>query len=142
MEDRDKLIEVLERIKATILDVQTKFSEAADLFSHRKAYDLAEIPGGREILNYVNQKENKEVSLTDYDKLVRDGDYLKDIITDAQTKFLNAVRIVSKKPASDLTEKQAIKAQCEINQATIDIITYNDLLRRLYEAIKIPRSDR
>ena len=90
----------------------------------------------------LNRQENAEESLTEYDRLIKDGNYLKDIITDAQAKFLNAVRIVSKKSDSDLTEEQAIKVQCEINQATIDIITYNDLLRRLYEAIKIPRSDR
>jgi len=78
---------------------------------------------------------------THCDKLSEDGNYLKDIITDAQAKFLNAVRIVSKKSDSDLTEEQAIKVQCEINQATIDIVIYNDLLRRLYEAINISRQD-
>ena len=87
----------------------------------------------------LNRQENAEESLTEYDRLIKDGNYLKDIITDAQAKFLNAVRIVSRKSGSDLTEEQAIKTQCEINQATIDIITYNDLLRRLYEAINISR---
>jgi len=141
MEDRDKLIDVLERIKTTIFKVQTKFSEAADLFSRKWAYDITEMPRGREIVNYINRQENAEESLTEYDRLIKDGNYLKDIITDAQAKFLNAVRIVSKKSDSDLTEEQAIKVQCEINQATIDIVIYNDLLRRLYEAINISRQD-
>jgi hypothetical protein len=139
MEDRDKLVDVLERIKATIFEVQTKFSEAADLFSRKRAYDITEMPGGREIVNYINRQGNAEESLTEYDRLIKEGNYLKDIITDGQARFLNAVRIVSKKSDSDLTEEQAIKTQCEINQATIDIITYNDLLRRLYEAINISR---
>jgi len=43
MEDRDKLIDVLERIKTTIFEVQTKFSEAADLFSRKRAYDITKV---------------------------------------------------------------------------------------------------
>jgi hypothetical protein len=139
MEDRDKLIEVLDRIKTTILEVQTKFSEAADLFSRKRVYDLTEISGGNNILNYFNQKGNEKETLTEYDRLIRDGNYLKDIITEAQTKFLYAVKVVDNKPTTNLTEEQAIKTQQEINQATLDIISYSDLLRRLYEAIKIPR---
>lgn len=138
MEDSDKLVDVLERVKTTIFEVQTKFSEAADLFNRKRAYDITEMPGGGEIVNYINRQKAEE-SLTEYDRLIKDGDYLKDIITDAQAKFLDAVRIVSKKSAFDLTEEQAIKAQSEINQATIDIITYKDILRRLYEAISIFR---
>jgi len=139
MEDRDKLIEVLDRIKTTILEVQTKFSEAADLFSRKRVYDLTEISGGNNILNYFNQKGNEKETLTEYDRLIRDGNYLKDIITEAQTKFLYAVKVVDNKPTTNPTEEQAIKTQQEINQATLDIISYSDLLRRLYEAIKIPR---
>jgi len=139
MEDRDKLIEVLDRIKTTILEVQTKFSEAADLFSRKRVYDLTEISGGNNILNYFNQKGNEKETLTEYDRLIRDGNYLKDIITEAQAKFLYAVKVVDNKPTTNLTEEQAIKTQQEINQATLDIISYSDLLRRLYEAIKIPR---
>jgi len=140
MEDRDKLIDVLERIKTTILEVQTKFSEAADLFSCKRANGITEVPGGGEIANHIKQNGNKKETLTDYEKLINDGDYLKDIIIDAQVRFLNAVRIISKRPTSDLTEEQLVKVQSEINQATIDIVSYNDLLRRIYEAIKIPRS--
>jgi len=140
MEDRDKLIEVLDRIKTTILEVQTEFSESADLFSRKRAYDLTEISGGNNILNYFNQKGNEKETLSEYDRLIRDGNYLKDIITEAQTKFLCAVKVVDNKPTTKLTEEQAIKVQQEINQATLDIVTYSDLLRRLYEAIKI--SDR
>jgi hypothetical protein len=139
MEDRDKLIEVLDRIKTTILEVQTKFSEAADLFSRKRVYDLTEISGGNNILNYFNQKGNEKETLTEYDRLIRDGNYLKDIITEAQAKFLYAVKVVDNKPTTNLTEEQAIKTQQEINQATLDIVSYSDLLRRLYEAIKIPR---
>jgi hypothetical protein len=139
MEDRDKLIEVLDRIKTTILEVQTKFSEAADLFSRKRVYDLTEISGGNNILNYFNQKGNEKETLTEYDRLIRDGNYLKDIITEAQAKFLYAVKVVDNKPTTNLTEEQAIKTQQEINQATLDIVSYSDLLRRLYEAIEIPR---
>jgi hypothetical protein len=139
MEDRDKLIEVLERVKTTILEVQTKFSEAADLFSRKRAYDLTEIPSGKSIISYFNQNEKE--ALTEYDRLIRDGNYLKDIITNAQAKFLFATRVVSNRPVSGLTEEQAVKIQQEINQATIDIVSYSDLLRRLYEAVKIPRSE-
>jgi hypothetical protein len=139
MEDRDKLIEVLDRIKTAILEVQTTFSEAADLFSHKRAYDLTEISGGNNIFNYFSQKENEKETLTEYDRLIRDGNYLKDIITEAQAKFLYATKVVDNKPTTNLTEEQAIKVQQEINQATLYIVTYSDLLRRLYEAIKIPR---
>ena len=139
MEDRDKLIEVLDRIKTTILEVQTEFSESADLFSRKRVYDLTEISGGNNILNYFNQKGNEKETLTEYDRLIRDGNYLKDIITEAQAKFLYAVKVVDNKPTTNLTEEQAIKTQQEINQATLDIVSYSDLLRRLYEAIKIPR---
>jgi len=141
MEDRDKLIEVLDRVKTTILEVQTKFSEAADLLSRKRAYDLTEISGDNNIFNYFSQKENEneKETLTEYDRLIRDGNYLKDIITEAQAKFLYAVKVVDNKPTTNLTEEQAIKVQQEINQATLYIVTYSDLLRRLYEAINIPR---
>jgi len=149
MEDRDELIDVLERIKATLFEVQTKFSEASDLFNRKRDYDITEMPRGGEIINYIKRQEKEEEeSLTEYDSIIKDGDYLKEIINDAQAKFLNAVRIVSKESDFDLAEEQTVKVQLEINQAIIDIITYNDLLRRLtyndllrrlYESINISR---
>jgi hypothetical protein len=146
MEDRDKIIEVLERIRSTIIEVQTKFSEAADILNRRKAYDLSEFPGGKEIVNYVNQKEERDQnmqvldkSLTEYDKLIRDGECLKDFITIAQAKFLNATRIVNHKYTTELTENQLKEAQQEITQATLEMISYNELLRRLYQVIGIKR---
>jgi hypothetical protein len=129
MEDRDELIDVLERIKATIFEVQTQFSEAADLVNRKRTNDITEMPRDRESVNYINRQE--EESLTEYDRIIKDGECLMDIITDAQATFLNAVKIVSKKSYFDLAEEQTVKVQREINQAIIDIITYNDLLRRL-----------
>lgn len=146
MEDQEKIIEVLERIRATIIEVQTKFAEAADNLNRRKSYDLSQFPKGKEIINYINQKEQREQdmqildkSLTEYDKLIRDGEYIKDIITIAQAKFLNATRIINQKYSVDLTEEQIKEAQKEITQATLEMISYNELLRRLYEAIGIER---
>ena len=146
MEDRDKIIEVLERIKSTIMEVQSKFSEAADILYCGKAYDLSQLPSGNEIANYMNQKEQKgqnmqvlDKSLTEYDKLIRDGECLKDFITIAQAKFLNATRIVNHKYSTELTESQVKEAQQEITQATLEMISYNELLRRLYQVIGIER---
>ena len=146
MEDRDKIIEVLERIRSTIIEVQSKFSEAADILNRRKTYDLSQPPGGKEIVNYINQKEQRDQnmqvldkSLTEYDRLIRDGECIKDFITIAQAKFLNAMRIVNHKYSTDLTENQLKEAQQEITQATFEIISYNELLRRLYQVIGIER---
>lgn len=146
MEDRERIIEVLERIRATIIEVQNKFAEAADNYNRRKAYDLSQFPKGKEIINYINQEEQKEQdmqdldkSLTEYDKLIRDGEYIKDIITIAQAKFLSATRIINQKYSNDLTEEQIKEAQRERTQATLEMISYNELLRRLYEAIGIDR---
>ena len=146
MEDRDKIIEVLERIRSTIIEVQGKFSEAADILNRRKAYDLSQLPGGKEIVTYINQKEQRDQnmqvldkSLTEYDKLIRDGECIKDFITIAQAKFLNATRIVNHKYSTDLTENQLKEAQQEITQATLEMISYNELLRRLYQVIGIER---
>jgi len=149
MEDREKIIEVLERIRATIIEVQNKFSEAADNLNRRKSYDLSQFPKGKEIINYMNymnQKEQKDQdmqildeSLTEYDKLIREGEYIKDFITIAQAKFLNATRIINQRYSTDLTEAQLKEAQKEITQATLEMISYNELLRRLYQAIGIER---
>ena len=146
MEDRDKIIEVLERIRSTIIEVQSKFSEAADILNRRKAYDLSQLPGGKEIVTYINQKEQRDQnmqvldkSLTEYDKHIRDGECIKDFITIAQAKFLNATRIVNHKYSTDLTENQLKEAQQEITQATLEMISYNELLRRLYQVIGIKR---
>ena len=146
MEDRDKIIEVLERIRSTIIEVQSKFSEAADILNRRKAYDLSQLPGGKEIVTYINQKEQRDQnmqvldkSLTEYDRLIRDGECIKDFITIAQAKFLNATRIVNHKYSTDLTENQLKEAQQEITQATLEMISYNELLRRLYQVIGIER---
>ncbi|MEK7398397.1 MAG: hypothetical protein AAB116_15805 [Candidatus Poribacteria bacterium] len=146
MEDRDKIIEVLERIRAIIIEVQSKFSEAAEILNRKKVYDLSQLPGGKEIVTYINQNEQRDQnmqildkSLTEYDKLIRDGDCIKDFITTAQAKFLNATRIVNHKYTTDLTENQLKEAQQEITQATFEIIRYNELLRRLYQVIGIER---
>ena len=146
MEDRDKIIEVLERIRSIIIEVQSKFSEAADILNRRKAYDSSQLPDGKEIVTYINQKEQRDQnmqildkSLTEYDKFIRDGECIKDFITTAQAKFLNATRIVNHKYTTDLTENQLKEAQQEITQATFEIIRYNELLRRLYQVIGIER---
>ncbi len=146
MEDREKIIEVLERIRATIIEVQNKFSEAADNLNRRKFYDLSQFPKGQEVINYLNQKEQRDKdmqvldkSLTEYDKLIKDGEYIKDIITIAQAKFLNAMRVINRKYSTELTEEQIKEAQKEITQATLEMISYNELLRRLYQAIGIER---
>jgi hypothetical protein len=146
MEDRDKIIEVLERIRSIIIEVQSKFSEAAEIINRKKAYDLSQLPGGKEIVTYINQDEQRDQnmqildkSLTEYDKFIRDGECIKDFITIAQAKFLNATRIVNHKYTTDLTENQLKEAQQEITQATFEIISYNELLRRLYQVIEIER---
>ena len=146
MEDREKIIEVLERIRATIIEVQNKFSESADSLNRRKSYDLSQFPKGKKIINYINQKEQKDQdmqvldkSLIECDKLIRDGEYIKDFITIAQARFLNATRIINQKYSTDLTEAQLKEAQKEITQATLEMISYNELLRRLYQTIGIER---
>lgn len=140
MGDQDKIIEALERMKALILEVQSKFSEAADIFSRRRAYDLTQMPEAGDIIKNIEHKPNdgNTEEKSEYDKLLKAGDYLKSTITNAQIEFLRAVSVVSTKPVQNLTEEQLNKIQQEIIQATIDIVKYRELLRRLFETLGIP----
>jgi len=135
MGDYEKIIEVLERLKATILEVRSKFSQAAEILNRRQAWDLTQVSEDDNIINYLTYKPNS--ALTYCDELIKFGDFLKNIVTSAQVKFLRAVNFINSKPAYALTEEQVVKIQQEINQAVADIVTYNELLRRLYEAIGI-----
>ena len=144
MDENDRLINALERIKATIMEVQEKFSEAAEIFNRKKSYDLGHLPNCQQVVEYINYRkqvnQKDHGSLTEYDKLIMDGDQVKEFITNAQAKFLFALKVIDDGKLDKVSEDQVREAQLEINQATLDIIEYNDLLRRLYEVLKIHKS--
>lgn len=143
MDDQERLINALDRIKSTIMEVQERFSEAAEVFNRKKSYSLSQLPNCQHVVEYLNYREKSndidDKSLTENDKLVMDGDQIKDIITSAQARFLYATKVINKNYIGIIDEEQVRKAQQEINEATLDIIEYSELLRRIYEALRIPR---
>jgi len=144
MDEHERLISALGRIKATIVEVQDKFSEAAEIFNRKKSCDLSHLPNCQQVveyINYRNQISQKDYeSLTEDDRLIMDGDQIKEFITNTQARFLFALKVINDGKLDKVSEDQVRKAQLEINQATLDIIEYNDLLRLLYEVLKIHRS--
>ena len=75
--------------------------------------------------------------MTEQDKLILAGDFLKSIISDAQAVFTRANCVITSNYPDGLTDEQARKIDQTIIKATIDIVAYKDLLRRLYEALGI-----
>lgn len=144
MEDQEKLIDALDRIKTTIMEVQTKFSEAAEVFNRKKAYDISQLPNCQHVVEYINYRKRTDHkdndAFTECDRLIMDGDQIKDIITNAQARFLYAIKILNNNQAQELNEEQRIKAQQEINDATLEFIEYNEMLKSIYSILKIPRT--
>ena len=80
----------------------------------------------------------EEAHMTEYDRLLKAGDYLKLIINEAQNKVSVASHFLNCEYPDSLTEEQLAELQDAIIQATINVVAYRDLLRRLYEAIGVP----
>lgn len=138
MTDYDKITEILERIRTTIIEIQAKFSQAAELLNCRNPNDSNRTSQISELIGKLDNDLDRDSYIRQYDKAIHSGDILKSIISCAQEKYLNAIRTINQKQAYAYTDEQIIKIQNEINQATIDIVCYNELLRRIYEALGIP----
>ncbi len=138
MTDYEKITELLERIRSTIIEIQAKFSQASELLNRRNASSSIQTSQVSELIGKLNSDINGGNYVREYDKAINSGDMIKNIISFAQEKYLNAIRIVNQKQAYAYTDDQVIKIQNEINQATIDIVCYNELLRRIYDALGIP----
>ncbi|MBD3181927.1 hypothetical protein GF312_06535 [Candidatus Poribacteria bacterium] len=76
--------------------------------------------------------------MTEDDKLIMAAQEIKDYITRAQGKYLMARHILRREVSRNMTEKEVEEIQQKVIQATIDIASYKDLLRRLYEVTGIP----
>lgn len=138
MTEYEKITEVLEQIRLTITEIQAKFSQAAELLNRRNTNKNIKISQVSELINKLNSDLNRDNCIREYDKAISSGDMIKNIISCAQEKYLNAIRTINQKQAYAYTDDQVIKIQNEINQATIDIVCYNELLRRIYDALGIP----
>ncbi len=138
MTDYEKITELLERIRSTIIEIQAKFSQASELLNRRNASSSIQTSQVSELIGKLNSDINDGNYVREYDKAINSGDLVKNIISFAQEKYLNAIRIINQKQAYAYTDDQVIKIQNEINQATIDIVCYNELLRRIYDALGIP----
>ncbi len=138
MTDYEKITELLERIRSTIIEIQAKFSQASELLNRRNASSSIQTSQVSELIGKLNSDINDGNYVREYDKAINSGDLVKNIISFAQEKYLNAIRIINQKQAYAYTDDQIIKIQNEINQATIDIVCYNELLRRIYDALGIP----
>jgi hypothetical protein len=144
MDNQDKLIDALDRIKSTIIEVQEKFSEAAEMFNRRKAYDLTQLPNCQHVTEYIKyRKQNNDYKddkqMSQYDKLIIEGDYIKDFITNCQARFLYALKVINESKIVALSDEEVKKAQQDLNDATLDIMEYNELIRRIYEVLGINR---
>lgn len=85
------------------------------------------------LMSYLSHRDDP--NMTDHNKLLKAGDRLKDVITDAQASFSRAVYTLNCQLSSDLTDKQVSKAQQAIIEANLEIARYEDLLRRCYKAL-------
>lgn len=138
MTDYDKITEVLERIRTTIIEIQAKFSQAAELLNRKNFNDSSRTLQISELIGKLESELNRDNNIAQYDKAIHSGDILKSIISCAQEKYLNAIRTINQKQAYAYTDEQIMKIQNEISQATMDIVCYNELLRRIYDALGIP----
>ena len=77
------------------------------------------------------------LSMTEQNELMKAGQHLKTIITHAQGRYVRATYVLKRNYPDNLSEKQVKQIQQGINQATLDIAIYRDLLRRCYEAIGV-----
>jgi hypothetical protein len=89
-------------------------------------------------MKHKPMQPNMNSHLTENEKLIRACQQLRSVITDAQCKFAQAIYVLNRKYPGELSEDQVRVIQREINDATLNIVVYKDLLRRCYEAIGIP----
>lgn len=128
MGDNERVIQILDKIRDAIIELQSNFSRVIDIYYSGKSVKSNKIPR--------MACANSQISAEHY-KALKTGELIKDIITEAQNKYINAVNLLNSEPVEDLTEEQVKELQREINQATIDIVSYNDMIKCLYEALKI-----